>query len=81
MEAVSDLCLLLADQGKSDIRLEAAIAKLFNSDTAWHVADETMQIRGGRGYETAPSLKARGEKPIARCIWEFSSDRPYGRAG
>jgi alkylation response protein AidB-like acyl-CoA dehydrogenase len=64
MEAVADLGALLADRGKSDIRLEAAIAKLWNSDVAWELCDETLQIRGGRGYETARSLALRGEAPI-----------------
>ena len=64
MEAVNDLAAGLADQGKSDIRLEAAIAKMFNSEGAWRVVDDCMQIRGGRGYETAASLQRRGEEPI-----------------
>jgi alkylation response protein AidB-like acyl-CoA dehydrogenase len=64
MEAISELTAALADAGTSDIRLEAAIAKMYNSEAAWRVADHTMQIRGGRGYETAASLAARGEPPI-----------------
>ncbi len=64
MEAVADLSALLADGGRSDIRLEAAIAKMWNSDGAWEVCDDAMQVRGGRGYETARSLASRGEAPI-----------------
>jgi alkylation response protein AidB-like acyl-CoA dehydrogenase len=63
-EAIAELSTALADAGKSDIRLEAALAKMFNSEAAWRIVDTTMQIRGGRGYETAASLAARGEKPI-----------------
>jgi hypothetical protein len=63
-EAIGDLGALLADAGRSDIRLEAAIAKLWNTDAAWQVCDDAMQIRGGRGYETASSLASRGEAPV-----------------
>jgi alkylation response protein AidB-like acyl-CoA dehydrogenase len=65
METIADLGALMGDAGKSDIRLEAAIAKLWNSDAAWEICDEALQVRGGRGYETARSLAARGEMPIA----------------
>ena len=64
LEAMLDVASRLADDKKNDIRIEAAIAKLYGSEIGWRVTDELMQIRGGRGYETAESLKARGEKPI-----------------
>ena len=64
LEAMLDVASRLADDKKNDIRIEAAIAKLYGSEVGWRVTDELMQIRGGRGYETAESLKARGEKPV-----------------
>ncbi len=63
MEAFCDYAASLADSGDSDIRVEAAMAKLFCSETVFQIADRTMQVRGGRGYEKAHSLKARGEDP------------------
>ena len=64
LEAMLDVASRLADSKSSDIRIEAAIAKLYGSEMGWKVLDELMQVRGGRGYETAASLKARGEKPV-----------------
>src|SRR4051794_39681594 len=59
-----DVASRLADEKRNDIRIEAALAKLYGSEMGWQVIDEMVQVRGGRGYETAESLKARGEKPI-----------------
>ena len=64
LEAMLDLATELADAGRTDIRIEAALAKLYGSEMAWLIADELVQIRGGRGYETAESLAARGERGV-----------------
>jgi alkylation response protein AidB-like acyl-CoA dehydrogenase len=64
MESVSDLVQSLADKKGYDIRLEAAAAKEWNTVEAWKIVDDTMQIRGGRGYENERSLEARGEAPV-----------------
>ncbi|MFF9866757.1 acyl-CoA dehydrogenase family protein [Streptomyces sp. NPDC013953] len=64
LEAVVDLASQMADEDRNDIRIEAALAKLYGSEMAWLMADELVQIRGGRGFETADSLAARGERPV-----------------
>src|SRR4029079_3638680 len=64
MESMLELCCMLADDNRNDIRIEAALVKLYGSEMAWTIADDLMQIRGGRGYETAASLAARGERVI-----------------
>ncbi len=64
MDSVTWLSSAMADQHKTDIRLEAAMAKLFCTEASWRIADDSVQLRGGRGYETADSLRNRGEPPI-----------------
>jgi hypothetical protein len=64
IEAVVDVSCRLADDKRNDIRIEAALAKLYGSEFGWQAVDTMVQIRGGRGFETAESLRRRGEKPV-----------------
>jgi alkylation response protein AidB-like acyl-CoA dehydrogenase len=65
MEAITFLSSSLLDRKVGDIRIETAMCKMWATEMTWQIADEAMQVRGGRGYETAASLAGRGEAPIA----------------
>ena len=64
LDAVFELSAELADAGQKDVRIEAALAKLWATEISCRIADELVQIRGGRGFETADSLAARGERAV-----------------
>jgi alkylation response protein AidB-like acyl-CoA dehydrogenase len=65
MESMTLLAASRVDRDKhADVRLEAAMCKLWATETAWEIVNDAVQIRGGRGYETAASLQARGEPPV-----------------
>lgn len=79
MESIVKLASDIANRGDRDLRLEAAACKEWNTDRGWHIIDETMQIRGGRGYETESSLAARGEEAwgVERMMRDFRINRIF----
>jgi hypothetical protein len=64
MDSIVEVTSRMADAHTFDIRLEAAFAKMWNTERAWEIANDCLQIRGGRGYETHDSLQERGEDPL-----------------
>ena len=53
MEAMTFLTSSLLDRKVGDLRIETAMCKMWATETTWRIADDAMQVRGGRGYETA----------------------------
>ena len=64
MEAMTFLTSGLVDRKSADLRIETAMCKMWSTETTWKISDDAMQVRGGRGYETAQSLAGRGEEAI-----------------
>ena len=62
MEAMVELCSNLVDRKNCDIRVESAMAKMWATEAYWTIIDNSMQMKGGRAYETDDSKIARGEK-------------------
>ena len=77
LEAVVDVTSRLADEKRNDVRIEAALAKLYTTELGWKVSDDLMQVCGGRGYETAASLKARGVRgvPVEQALRDTRGHR------
>jgi alkylation response protein AidB-like acyl-CoA dehydrogenase len=79
LDAVVELSGQMADEDRNDIRIEAALAKLWSSEMTCLIVDELVQIRGGRGYETAESLDARGERavPVEQAVRDMRINRIF----
>jgi len=79
IESMTYLTSALVDRKSADVRVEAAMTKMYASEVAWKNVDEAMQIIGGRGYETASSQASRGEKrrPIERALRDARINRIF----
>jgi alkylation response protein AidB-like acyl-CoA dehydrogenase len=67
----------MSDRHDVDIRMEAAAAKMWNSERSWELTDTALQLRAGRGFETESSLNARGELgfPMERALRDTRINR------
>jgi alkylation response protein AidB-like acyl-CoA dehydrogenase len=77
METLALYGAALSDKHDVDIRMEAATAKMWNSERSWEVADAAFQLRGGRGFETDRSVDGRGEVgfPMERVLRDTRINR------
>ncbi len=64
MDSISTQVNAMVDKGGADFRVESAMAKYYCCENAWRICDGLVQVRGGRGVETAESLASLGEDPV-----------------
>ena len=68
-EATVHMVAALADQGYQEYAVEAAISKVFASESLWRCADEALQTAGGNGYMT--------EYPYERIVRDSRINRIF----
>ncbi|CAF1501731.1 unnamed protein product [Rotaria magnacalcarata] len=56
-ESMAFLLAQNMDRGITDYQCEAAIGKIFASESAWYVLDEAIQIHGGMGFMRSTGLE------------------------
>src|SRR4030081_3066883 len=64
MEAITFLTSAMVDRKAGDLRIETAMCKMWSTEMTWKIADDAMQVRGGRGYDTAQSPAAPGDDTL-----------------
>lgn len=90
LESMTYLTTGLVDAGRTDFAVESAICKVFGSETAWRVANESAQIAGALGYtgnapwerilrDARAALVFEGTNEILRCFIALSGMQGPGR--
>jgi len=82
LEAMVEVTARHADAGVVDTSVIAELAKKFAAEKAWQIADDLVQMRGVRGYETAESAAARGERgvPVEQHLRDLRVGRVFDGA-
>ena len=74
MEATTYMTASFVDSGVEDFMLEAAILKVFASDSLWSILYDTMQIYGGRSFFTDAPFERMMRDARLNMIGEGSNE-------
>ena len=74
VESVGYSVCNIMDSGVKEFQVEAAISKIFGSESAWKVCDETLQILGGMGFMRAAKVERFMRDLRINRIFEGTND-------